>query len=164
MDVKIYEIPAAIAAALDALRVDEGTGEIIGTESLDALRIDAREKALGAARWIGGQRAMIDAMRVAEFNIRTRRQALERRCDWLSARTIEAMQSLGVQKLEAPDICARVRKSPQSVEVYDSDQLPDRFWRVKVEPDKVALRAALKAGEDIQGARLSDESYSLSIK
>lgn len=46
-----------------------------------------------------------------------------------------------------------VRKS-ESVEVDDPEALPPAFVRTKTEPDKAAIKAALKAGDKVPGARL----------
>tara|TARA_R100000700_G_scaffold34713_1_gene42921 strand:+ start:67 stop:618 length:552 start_codon:yes stop_codon:yes gene_type:complete len=50
---------------------------------------------------------------------------------------------------------ARVRTS-QRVEVTDLEALPASMVRVKREADKVQIKAALKAGQTVQGAQLVD--------
>ena len=42
------------------------------------------------------------------------------------------------------------------VQVLDLDAIPQRFCRVKVEADKVALKAAYKAGEQVAGVAFSE--------
>lgn len=43
-------------------------------------------------------------------------------------------------------------------------ELPEKFQKVSVEPDKSAIRAALDAGEDLDFARLGDRGTSIRIK
>jgi Siphovirus Gp157 len=40
--------------------------------------------------------------------------------------------------------------------VYDESLLPESLMRVKVmrEPDKTGIKAAIKSGQDVQGARV----------
>lgn len=42
--------------------------------------------------------------------------------------------------------------------------LPDKFQKIHVEPDKSAIRAALEAGEELDFAHLGDRSSSLRIR
>jgi len=42
--------------------------------------------------------------------------------------------------------------------------LPEKFQKVKVEPDKAAIRAALEAGEELEFAKLGDRSSHIRIK
>lgn len=54
------------------------------------------------------------------------------------------------------------RKST-SVEILDQDSLPAGFIKMKVEPDKAAIKQALQAGEIVPGAQLNHKE-SLSYK
>lgn len=66
MELKIYEIPHEIQMALNALEVDEETGEIIGWGKLDALTESATVKIANTARYIRYVQSQIEAMNVAK--------------------------------------------------------------------------------------------------
>ena len=70
----------------------------------------------------------------------------------------------GQTKWELPEHKVSLRKAPPSVEVFDQDQLPSDYIRVKCEPDKTAIKAALKAGEEVPGARLADPTTSIQVR
>lgn len=59
-----------------------------------------------------------------------------------------------------------VRKGSQSVKVIDSNEIPSEYIEVKVteQPDKTAIKNALKAGEKVKGAELVTGESSLIIK
>lgn len=99
-----------------------------------------------------------------------RLQALDKACaaraDALRNRVLTAMTELGIQKISCPLFEMRIQKNPPALEVYEERLIPVKFWRTP-EPvtvlDKAALKEALKAGEEIQGARLT-QGESLRIK
>lgn len=69
--------------------------------------------------------------------------------DRLQERIAFAMTQQGLNKIELPHYKLSFRKS-ESVEVIDQDAIPDQYMRIKPapapEPDKVAIKAALKIG------------------
>lgn len=168
MELKIYEIPSQIQAALDALEVDDETGEIIGWEKLDALKESATEKIANTARYIRHVQAQIEAMKVAKANIDARLKTAQRFVDWLSVKTVEGLLAMpdGKRKIEEPDIKVSTRKS-ESVSLDDESLLDKKFVKVEVitkqSPDKRAIKEAIKSGEEVKGARLCT-NYSLQIK
>ena len=73
--------------------------------------------------------------------------------DRLENALLVAMRVFGVEKIESPVMKIVVRKS-ESVEFDDSGPIPERFIIVKTSEsiDKVAIKAAIKAGEGVPGA------------
>lgn len=67
--------------------------------------------------------------------------------DYLSVQMI----ALGKTKLETARNVLSFRKSEAVVIVGD---VPEKFLKVKTEPDKTAIKAALKSGEDVPGAQI----------
>ena len=168
MELKIYEIPHEIQTALNALTVDDETGEVIGWERLDELTQGAADKIANTARYIRYVQSQIEAMKVAKANIDARMKTAQRFVDWLSVKTVEGLLSLpdGKRKIEEPDIKVSTRKS-ESVSLDDESLLDKKFVKVEVitkqSPDKKAIKEAIKSGEEVKGARLCT-NYSLQIK
>ena len=70
---------------------------------------------------------------------------------------------LAGEKFETSRAVCSFRKS-QKVEITDLDKIPDDYLRYKTpEPDKTAIKAAIKDGISVEGAELID-SISMSIK
>lgn len=84
-----------------------------------------------------------------------RKKQLAKTQELLKDRLTEAMQEFGITEMKGKTIKLSFRKS-ESVDVYNVDALPDEFKRTKVsiEPDKVAIKEALKNGEEVEGATL----------
>lgn len=70
----------------------------------------------------------------------------------------------GIEKVESPLFKLSVRRS-EAVEVDLVEALPNAFKNVKnvVTADKVAIKEAIKRGENITGARLV-ENFNIQIK
>ena len=116
----------------------------------------AAEKLEGTACYVRELKAEADAIKAEEERLAKRRKALENKSERLKNYMMPALEAMG-GKVKGVMASVRIGKS-QAVTVFDLDALPDAFKRVvtKVDPDKVALKKALKAGEDIPGAALED--------
>lgn len=93
-------------------------------------------------------------------------KAIGARAIALRRRVQEAMTEMGITKVACPLFEMRIQKNPASLDVYDERMVPAEFWHTP-EPqavlDKAAVKEALKAGREIQGARLT-QGESLRIK
>ena len=80
---------------------------------------------------------------------------------------LDNMQRAGISKITCPLFSISIANNPPSIEVYDLLSLPEAFMRQPEAPppapDKAAIKTALKAGIEVQGARLS-HSQRLVIK
>ena len=168
MELKIYKIPSQIQAALNALEVDEETGEIVGWERLDELTQGAADKIANTARFIRYAEVQIDAMEKAIAGIKARKQSAQNLVDKLSVLAVNALFALpdGKAKVEEPDINVTAR--PSDVVLIDDETLLDeKFFNIKIKQEKnvskTAIKDAIKAGEEVKGARLV-KSYKLQIK
>lgn len=162
-EIKLHEIPAALAGMLDLIQVDEETGEI-EPATLESVQIASEEKIIATAMYIRRLDALNKATKETIQNLQKRVSADSKRIEALKWLMTKAMDSLQYTEVKSPEVTLRFRKS-SSVEITDSESLPEQFLRTKtvVEPDKTAIKNALKAGEKIQGAQLV-ESRNLQIK
>jgi len=156
-ELKIYEISDALMDALDNVRVDEETGEIVGAEELQAVQLSAEAKIVSTGRYLAMRRVQLEGMKQAAKNIAVRIKAEERRQAWLEEQTIKGMQALDSKLIEAPDVALQVRQNPESVDIFDEAQIPADFIKTKTVDsiDKTAIKSALKSGKDVPGAKLT---------
>ena len=107
---------------------------------------------------------MAEAADARASDIAARRDRYRRRAEALRGAAFAALDALGIKKLELPDLTASIAAGRQAVVVVDDAALPAQFVRVSRSPDKAALLQALKAGEDVSGATLSNSLPSLIVR
>lgn len=152
-----------------AADIVEAVRAAIGEDDPDFLAIVEAETDL-----LERLRKMLRAARLADADasatkaimqeLAERKSRLEGRADRLRDMVKHAMQELGITKLDAPDMTISLRASAPGVEIIDMSQLPERFVRVKVEPDRAAIREALKDGDLVPGACLKNAEPALTVR
>lgn len=145
----LWEIDQGIMACLDA-----ETGEIIDPEMLTALSMEREAKLENVACWIKNLRAEAAAIKVEKDALAKREKAAAKKAEdlenWL-------VQALGGQAFNTAKCAVGFRKS-QRVDVLDKAIIPEAFMKAKTEysPDKNAIAAAIKAGQEVSGCVLTD--------
>lgn len=158
----LYDINAQLEALLE--QVDPETGELLcDMDQLEALSLERDRKLEGLALYIKNRDAEAKAIREEEKALADRRRSLERKAE--RARDFLSRMLAG-EKFSTPRVAVSWRKS-EAVEIgmsFFSADANERFLRYKnPEPDKAAIKAALKAGEEITGAELVT-NLNMSIK
>lgn len=164
----LYEISNELRLAYEKLENGEGinqeTGEV-DEEVQNALMVtqqNLQSKAIDIAYVV---KSFDDEIEIYEREIKRLteiKDQMKKRKEWLKTNLSNAMQEFGVVELKGKTIKLSFRKS-ESVEIDDIDALDNKFKRVKIEPDKTAIKTALKLGEKVEGARLV-ENQNLQIK
>lgn len=154
----LYEIDRQILNAIE-FGCDPETGEIIDAAALDALEMAKEEKTENIILLIKDLTAENKAISEEEQALAKRRRAGENRVEWLKN---YLMASLEGEKFKTPRCSASYRKTAV-VSIIDESAIPSEYIRTKTEPNKMAIKDALKAGETIPGATLEDR-VSLIIK
>lgn len=154
----LYEINQQILNAIE-YGCDPETGEIIDAAALDALEMAKEEKTENIILLIKDLTAENKAISEEEQALAKRRRTGENRVEWLKN---YLMASLEGEKFKTPRCSASYRKTA-AVSIIDESAIPSEYIRTKTEPNKMAIKDALKAGETIPGATLEDR-VSLIIK
>jgi hypothetical protein len=114
--------------------------------------------------------ALVDESLVA--GLRSRLDDMKERLSRLEARgakkrqlALEAMNEVGLKKLQQPDFTASSRAGPPSLIVIAEDAIPHTYW-VPQPPrlDRQALLGELKRGGEIPGAQLSNSKPILAVR
>lgn len=152
---KLYEIDKAI---MDC--VDLETGEIIDTEQLDKLQIERDAKIENVACWLKDLKAEAEALKAEKMAFAERQKIAENKMESLKKYLEYALNG---KAFKSTRTSVSFRKS-QSVEVADIYKLDENYIRYKEpEADKTAIKEALKAGKEVAGAILV-ENTSVIIK
>ena len=134
----------------DAIEGETGLIEAIGEAVTRIIEIKALDEALGAR-----------AKRISE-----RRARLDAQSERLRTAIVVAMADVDLKKIELPEATISRKVSPPKVVVTSEADLPSKYLveKVSVAPDKKALLEALKAGEAVPGACLSNTAETLAIR
>ncbi|MFW0778519.1 MAG: siphovirus Gp157 family protein [Rickettsiales bacterium] len=78
----------------------------------------------------------------------------------------EAMAESGTTRIESKEygILFRLDAPSVSVKINDESLIDDKFFRVKREADKTAIKKALQVGDAVEGAELVEGKHRLTIK
>lgn len=122
------------------------------------------DKCLNIASWIRNLEAEAKAIKDAQDAMDKRRKSAQAKADRLRAFLLTGMKIAGVNKISFPHFVLSVKQNPESVKIAEGAPLPPEYLRYKEpEPDKTAIKAALKEGKVIPGCIL-ERGESLSIK
>lgn len=160
----LYEIGHGYLTALDALEIDEETGEILNFEAVDALSDQFEEKAESVACYIKNLDAFAASLKSEESNLSERRKSAERKADNLKKYLASCLDAVNKDKLETTRAKVSFRKSVQ-VSILDEAKLPKKFMvkTVTSKPDKTEIKKAIQDGKKVAGASLI-ENRNIQIK
>ena len=151
----IYEIDEAILSCIDT-----ETGEVIDTEQLDKLTMEREAKLENVACWIKELKAEAEALKAEKQALAERQKVAENKMESLKKYLAFALNGNAFKTTRAS---VTFRKS-QAVEIADIYKLDENYLRYKEpEADKTAIKEALKAGKEVVGATLV-ENTSVIIK
>ena len=148
---------------LIAIDRDMETDEDLLLSTIDG-ETDAADMLRQAVRAALETESTADAVRQRETVLAARRHRLESRARACRAFVREAMQTLGLRKLPAPDFNASIRDGKPAVQITDENALPDDFVRIVRQPDKTKIGEALRSGAEIEGAVLGNATAILTVR
>lgn len=159
---KLYEIDQAIEAC-----IDWETGEILDSQALDALQMERTAKLEGVACWIKNLEAEAEALKAEKDKLAKRERVARNKAESLKKWLTNVLQG---EKLTTTKAAISFRKS-ESVEfkdqerfvVWASEEHNSLLTYKQPEPNRTAIKQALKAGVFLPGAMLV-ERQNISIK
>jgi hypothetical protein len=98
----------------------------------------------------------IEAMKAEEKRISTQRKMLEKGNKSLEEAFAYVLKNMGDKEVITKYGVMKVRKNPPSVVIDDLSKVPTKFQHQKIEVtlDKVAIKNAIKAGEEVAGCHI----------
>ncbi|MFN3706415.1 MAG: siphovirus Gp157 family protein [Thermoflexales bacterium] len=154
----LYELAADYRHALELL-ADLDLPEAVVQDTLEALKGEVEVKATNVAAFIRNLESLAEQIRQAEQQMAARRKAIESRAERVRQYLLANMQACGITKIESPWFAISIRKNPPAVEIVDEALIPPELMMTPPppppKPNKEAIKALLKAGQEVPGARLS---------
>lgn len=149
----LFEINKAIMDAWDAC-IDPETGEIDESKyaEMEALQMEFDSKIENLACWAKNLISDAAQLKAEAATLTDRAKAAEKKADSLKRYIAAALHGT---KFETARCAINWRKST-AIAIAEGAQIPSKYVRTKIiaEPDKALLKAALAAGEEIDGCRL----------
>lgn len=149
----LYEIGKDQLAIIGDIEMLDGeiTTEIQARIDLLAENFEAKAIAYGfVIKQYEGEESLIDAeiKRLQELKKKSHKVSY-----YLKERISVAMQEFGLTEVKSPTLKLSFRKS-EAVEVFDESLLNQKYFNYKPTVDKTTIKADLKEGIEVEGARL----------
>lgn len=157
----LYEIDTNIKAILDSVldQTDENgefTGDIESIySSLEELQEAREAKMENIALYVKNLTSEALAIKNEESILAERRKRIERKCERLEGILMQSILINGGTKASSARYEAAVRYYDET-KILDENKIPEEFIKVKTtkSPDKTAIKAAIKAGQEVEGAAI----------
>ena len=157
--VALYQLTGQYQQLLSTLAdLDLDAGCVADTLDASGLVDDITDKAVGiemVARSLEMSVPAIDRELIRLEGLKSR-QILK--AQGLRLYLLTNMQTCGISKIESPLFKISLQNNPPAVDIYEPGLISSEYMRQPETPppvpDKTALKAALKAGIEIQGAKL----------
>lgn len=104
-----------------------------------------------------------EMFKAEEKRLQDKRKRLERNIGQMKKNLEEAMRLQGKSKIKTNLFSFSIQKNPPSVVIFDESAIGEAYKTYSVSFDKKAIKEALKAGEEVPGAKL-EQSESLRIR
>ena len=140
-----------LQAMLEVAETDEDMEAIQNT--LDMLDCNIDEKIENTAMFIHNIKGDIQAFKDEAKRMQAKAKTLENMIERLKSNIDHVMKKNQLTEKKVGLFKCYYKKS-ETVEVDDLDALPDEFRRVTIAADKVAIKKAIKAEQEVAGARI----------
>ena len=166
---KLFDLAPAYEQALSIITQMEEDGCTAdeldeAMKMVDQIEGDLNTKCLNIASWVRNLEAEAKAIKEAQDAMDKRRKAAVAKADRLRNYLFHGMKLAGVAKMQFPHFVISAKQCPESVQIAPGTQIPDEYLRhPEPEPNKVALKDALKHGKVIPGCSL-ERNEKLEIK
>lgn len=161
----LYQIAAEFRQMVDALTDCQDDAQAIA-DTIEAESYPLELKAQNVAYAIRNLEASAAAIKEAEAQMAERRKRIEKRAEQIRDYLKTCMELAGVSKIECPHFQLAIAKNPASVDIFEQSTIPAQYLDFPEPPptvNKTRVKAALKDGIDVPGARLV-QATRLSIK
>jgi hypothetical protein len=162
----LYELAAEYRSAAAQLADLDLPPEVVA-DTLEGLAGDLETKSTNVAMFIRSLEATAAQIKDAEAAMKSRRQAIEARAEHVRQYLLANMQACNIQKIECPWFKLAIRQNPASVVITDPGKIPSNLYiypeAPEPFPDKKGIKAAIEAGDQIEGAHL-ERGVRLEIK
>jgi hypothetical protein len=161
----LYELTSDWLHVYDMIDEAEEADEDMIIDTLEAIGGEIEIKAEGYAKLIKNLAAEAEALKAEEARLYARRRVKENTIARMKQSLQLAMEAIDKPKIKTELFSFNIQANPESVviDTMDMENIPEEYRKVTIEPDKTAIKKALKDGAEFPFAHLS-QSKSLRIR
>ena len=156
----LYNIKSEYLAIAQELAEGELTPEL--EQALMITEANLQEKAINYGYVIKNFESEVDIIDEEIKRLNALKKARVNAVEKLKTNISDAMQLFGILEVKAPTFKMNFRKS-ESVEIYEGLDKEFIVEKVSYQPDKIAIKNAIKEGRTVNGASIVT-NYNLQIK
>jgi hypothetical protein len=164
----LYELTEEQLALDDLIGMQDGEVDDAAEQLYEYLALKMATKADDFGRYLRTREAIAASISEEEKRLAARRKALENHIERLKRYAVMALRHMDRPKVQGDTFTLAIQKNPASIKVnVGAEELPEEYVRVipaKIEADRTALLTALKAGKQIAGVDLVDDTYHLRVR
>lgn len=158
--VALYTLTGQYQQLLDQLAdLDLDAATVADTIEASGLTDEIAQKATGIEMVARSLEVPSTAVRAEIARLTALLQSREKKAAALRQYLLTNMQAANITKLESPLFKISLQNNPPTVEIYEPGLIPAEYMTKPVAPppapDKTAIKAAIKAGTEVPGAKLS---------
>lgn len=130
--------------------------------TLESIGLDIGSKGSGYIAVYKDLEHLEKAFEEEEKRLSQCKKVIKNRKDRLKERLLNCTLALGLEKIETPLGNIKVNKSPSALKINDEKAIPVSFLTVipeHTEPNKEAIKAALKNNQEVAGCELTQGKY-----
>lgn len=164
MKVSLYELTNDLEEIMELLTEEDLPYEQ-WKELYDQLMELITNKSENTIKYIRNIESRVAIAKAEEDRLKSYRQTEEKKLKRLKEYMVMCLKQANINKIETGIGRVSLRKAPVSVEI-DESLLPKKYQEKQIvyKTDKNAIKKLLLDGENIKGARLVDDKYTLTIK
>lgn len=154
--VKLYELTDEFVSAMQQLQ-EAGFDEQTIADTMEGLQGTLEAKVHNVVAYIENLQAEVEARKAHAEKVMEKAKSLQKQADGLREYLRIELARIGKKEMHANGVTLKIRNNPPSVKVAEDAKLPEIFLReipARYEPDKTAIKEALKAGKEIPGCEL----------
>jgi len=122
-------------------------------EIMDRLLIEMRDN-----------ETLADAAAARIGKLKERQTRLTHRMNFYRSLMHRLLTVTGIQSVALAEAKVSIMKSPEKVIITDESAVPDAFMKITKEPNKTAIKNAIKSGTYVPGAALSNGGTTISVR
>lgn len=153
---KLYELSSSHQAIFDMI-LDENVDLNVLEDNLQCIEATMEIKVQNGIGLIKSLEAYHDAVESEEKRLAAKRKTAKNRIDWVKNLYKNTMEAMSKDKIQTPIGTMAIQNNPPSLVIDDEKALHAEYITivpVQYVPNKDKIKADLKAGKDVPGARL----------